>query len=156
MSEENKNRPLGEILQSAIACHHDKAPGSIGDLLHFEVLSYDENAGTFLFRCRTESWMSNLAGTLHGGMSAAIADQAMGLAAFALRPDAAFTPTIQMQTEYLYPLFPGKEILVRVCETGMSGTMVHLRAELSHANREERVCVIATGIYYLQMKSKNK
>lgn len=143
---------MEQLLRCRIAQLHNAAPGSIGDLFQFELVSCSEAEGEYSFRCQTLPWMRNPAGTLHGGMSAAAADQAMGFLAFCLMPSEGFAPTIQMQTEYHYPLLPGKELFVKVTVTSISRSMVHLRCEISHSERKERVCVSATGIYYFQAR----
>lgn len=65
---------MEQLLRLRIAQLHEAAPDSIGDLFQFELLSCDNETGKYRFRCRTQPWMRNPAGTLHGGMSAAIAD----------------------------------------------------------------------------------
>lgn len=143
---------MEQLLRLRIAQLHEAAPDSIGDLFQFELLSCDEAAGKYRFRCRTQPWMRNPAGTLHGGMSAAIADQAMGFVAFCLLTSEGFAPTIQMQTEYLCPVQPEKELTVTVYISSVSRSMVHLRCEIAHADCEASVCVSATGIYFFLRK----
>ena len=62
------------LLRRRIAQVSEFAPGSIGDMLHFELLDCDPEAGDYLLSCRTETWMRNPAGTLHGGLGATVLD----------------------------------------------------------------------------------
>ena len=72
------------LLRRRIAQVSEFAPGSIGDMLHFELLECDPEAGDYFLSCRTETWMRNPAGTLHGGLGATVLDQAMGLIPYCL------------------------------------------------------------------------
>lgn len=75
----------GALLRRRIAQVSELAPGSIGDMLHFELLDCDPEAGDYWLTCRTEDWMRNPAGTLHGGLGATVLDQAMGLIPYCLK-----------------------------------------------------------------------
>ena len=72
------------LLCRRIAQVSEFAPGSVGDMLHFELLECDPEAGDYFLSCRTETWMRNPAGTLHGGLGATVLDQAMGLIPYCL------------------------------------------------------------------------
>lgn len=137
---------MEQKIQGRIAQLHQAAPDSIGDLFHFEVLEAGED--WCLLRCGTEAWMRNPYGTLHGGMSAAIADQAMGFLAFSVMREDGVTPTVQMQTVYHAPIHPGKHVLVRVQVTAQTRTLTHLACQLMMEDAPERLCVSATSIYY--------
>ena len=83
------------LLRRRIAQVSELAPGSIGDMLHFELLDCDPEAGDYFLSCRTETWMRNPAGTLHGGLGATVLDQAMGLIPYCLKTEAGIAPTVQ-------------------------------------------------------------
>ena len=55
------------LLCRRIAQVSEFAPGSIGDMLHFELLECDPEAGDYFLSCRTETWMRNPAGTRRDG-----------------------------------------------------------------------------------------
>ena len=76
------------LLRRRIAQVSELAPGSVGDMLHFELLGCDPEAGDYFLSCRTEAWMRNPAGTLHGGLCATVLDQAMGLIPYCLKTEA--------------------------------------------------------------------
>ena len=44
----------GALLRRRIAQVSELAPGSIGDMLHFELLDCDPEAGDYWLTCRTE------------------------------------------------------------------------------------------------------
>lgn len=147
MSGENEPRSIGEAIRDVIAAMPQVAPGTIGDQLQFSLTDWDEAAGAYTFRCETARWMANAAGTLHGGMSAGVVDQAMGYVVYCIQPGPGFSPTVQMQLSYLRPLFPGKPITVRVYVVSRGKTLMHLRAEACQEDAPNRLCVTATGIY---------
>ena len=144
MSGENNPRPAVAI-EKAIAAVAALAPDTVADRFRFVLVG--QEADTYTFRCETAPWMANVAGSLHGGISAAIADQAMGYVVYAIQPGSGFSPTVQMQLCYHRPLVPGREITVRVFVMSRGKTTMHLRAELSCADAPDRLCVSATGVY---------
>ena len=133
---------------------HCIAPDSIGDLLRFELLSCDEGKGEYTFSCETAPWMRNTMGKLHGGMSAVILDQAMGIVVFGIIPENGVAPTIQMQQYYHKPFPPGEKGRVVVTITAASGKLIHMKAELFRESEPKFVCVSATAIYYYKSFSK--
>lgn len=98
----------GALLRRRIAQVSELAPDSIGDMLHFELLDCDPEAGDYFLSCRTETWMRNPAGTLHGGLGATVLDQAMGLIPYCLKTGAGIAPTVQLSVNYHRPLNPGQ------------------------------------------------
>ncbi len=143
MSGESK---LGERVQDRIAELHRIAPGSIGDLMGYQVLSAD--ADTLRLRCKTFDWMRNGPGTLHGGMCATVVDQAMGFVAYCIKPGQGTAPTVQMQVEYHRPLIPGESVLVDVQVVSQTRSLMHLRSEAYPESRPEKVCLTASATYF--------
>ena len=88
------------LLRRRIAQVSELAPGSIGDMLHFELLDCDPEAGDYWLTCRTEDWMRNPAGTLHGGLGATVLDQAMGLIPYCLKTETGAAPAVQLSLNY--------------------------------------------------------
>lgn len=144
VSGESDPRPAAAI-EEAIAAVRSLAPDTVGDRLHFTFVNREEDE--YSFRCRTAPWMANVAGSLHGGMSAAIVDQAMGYVVYAIQPGPGFSPTVQMQLCYHRSVVPGKEMIVKVFVMSRGKTTMHLRAKLYHADAPDRLCVSATGMY---------
>lgn len=70
---------MAALVRQRMAQLSQTVPGSIGDMLDFQLLEYQTQTKTFRMRCQTQPWMRNAYGTLHGGLGAAILDQAMGL-----------------------------------------------------------------------------
>lgn len=123
-------------------------PNSIGAILGFQFLNYDPAADEYTFTCKTDTWMANPAGTLHGGMCATILDQAMGFVSFCRKPGHGFAPTIQLATTYHGPLIPGEMVLVKVRVISITHTLMHLSAQAMRYDQPEKVCLSGYGIYF--------
>lgn len=134
---------------------HRAAPDSIGDRMQFRLVGWDAQGRYYRFVCRTEPWMRNAAGTLHGGMCATVLDQAMGFIAYCVKPGPGLAPTIQMQLQYHRPLIPGEEVAVSVRVVSVTKHLISLSAEATEASAPEKLCLTATGTYYYQANGKN-
>lgn len=135
------------LLRRRIAQVSELAPGSIGDMLHFELLDCDPEAGDYFLSCRTEDWMRNPAGTLHGGLGATVLDQAMGLIPYCLKTEAGVAPTVQLSVNYHRPLIPGAEVLVKVHVVSVTRALISLSAEARQKEAPEKLCLSGTGLY---------
>lgn len=132
-------------LREAVAGLHTVAPETVADRLCFSLEKAQE--GIYWFRCTVQPWMANPAGTLHGGMAAVIADQAMGFVAYAIRPGKGFSPTVEMQVSYHRPLIVSGELLVKAELLTPGKSLTHLRCEIFSAAAPERLCVSAAAVY---------
>ena len=141
-------------VRNSISGLHRKAPGSIGDMMEFQVIAEDREKGEYLLRCRTFEWMRNALGTLHGGMGAAVVDQAMGFVAYSYMRGAGVTPTIQLQLNYHRPLVAGEDVLLRVRVISVTRTLVGMTCEAMAASDPERICITATGTSFLKLMEK--
>lgn len=135
------------LLRRRIAQVAEFAPGSIGDMLRFELLECDPEAGDYFLSCRTEEWMRNPAGTLHGGLCATVLDQAMGLIPYCLKTEAGTAPAVQLSVNYHRPLIPGTEVLVKVHVVSVTKSLITLSAEARSKENPEKLCLSGTGLY---------
>lgn len=127
---------------------HQVAPESIGDLLHLEPLGYDPQRQEYLLHCETQPWMRNAHGTLHGGMCATVADQAMGVLAYCVKPGEGITPAIELHLNYHRPLIPGENVLARVRVLSVTKTLIHTAAELYRESAPDKLCISSNATYY--------
>lgn len=138
--EEKVHRRIAEIKESI--------PGSIGDIMHFQLLNCDSDCGDYFLTCRTEPWMRNFAGTLHGGMCAAILDQAMGIISYCLKSGEGAAPAMQLKADFHRPLHPGEGVLVKVHVVSATRRLIHLSAEAWQASRPDKIAISGSGIYF--------
>lgn len=127
---------------------HEIAPDSIGDRMAFRLTESHPDKGAYTLQCETKEWMKNGAGTLHGGMGAAILDQAMGFIAWCVKPGPGQAPTIQLQTSYHRPLLPGKNVTIRIRVISVTHHLIHLSAEAAQAESPEKICLTGNGTYF--------
>lgn len=139
-----------ELIKKRLAQLHELAPESAGDLLRLQPLEYDPNRQEVLFSGKTEVWMRNPQGILHGGISAMIADQAMGTLAFCVKPGEGIAPAIELHVNYHRPLIPGEGVLMRVRLIAQTKTLIHTSAELYRQSAPEKLCVTASGTYFFK------
>lgn len=139
---------MTEQVNGWLARLHEVAPGSIGDQLGLEVLSYDEGTKEVLLRSRSEGWMRNAHGTLHGGMCATIADQAMGSVACCFKRGEGILPAIELHLNYHRPLIPGEGVLIKVRMISVTKTLTHMTAELFRESCPNKVCISSNATYF--------
>ena len=113
-----------------------------------------KETGDFELSCWTEPWMRNFAGTLHGGLCATILDQAMGFVSYCLKDGKGAAPTVQLEVDFLRPLSPGEEVLVKVHVVSETKTLMNLTAEAVLASHPDKICLSGSGIYYFKPAAK--
>lgn len=145
MSGENE---IEATLRRRIAYMSEAVPGSIGDIMRYELLECDPEKGDYVMSCRTEEWMRNVSGTLHGGLCATVLDQAMGFVANCLKPGEGTAPTVQLSVNYHRPLIPGTEILVKVHVVSLTKSLMSLSAEAGEKEHPGKLCLSGTGLYF--------
>ena len=137
-----------EELMKWLARLHEVAPDSAGDRLRLEALEYDDQKTEFLLRCPTKNWMCNAHGTLHGGICATIADQAMGSVACCYKRGDGILPAIELSLNYHRPLMPGENVLIKVWPVSATRTLISVRAELYRESQPEKLCTSAKATYF--------
>ena len=137
-----------EELMKWLARLHEVAPGSAGDRLGLEALEYDDEKKEFLLRCPTEMWMKNAHGTLHGGLCATIADQAMGSVACCYKRGDGILPAIELSLNYHRPLMPGGNVLLRVRPVSVTRTLISVQSELYRESQPDKLCTSAKATYF--------
>lgn len=138
------------VVRRRITQISEEVPGSIGDMMHFQLLECDPEKGDYTMSCQTAPWMRNFAGTLHGGMCATILDQAMGFISYCLKPGEGTAPTVQMEVDYHRPIIPGEDVIVKVHVVTATRSLMNLTAEAMQASHPEKICLSGSGIYFFK------
>lgn len=141
---------LAEKVRRRIAQVDASIPGSIAEMLRFEVVGEDK--GDIVMTCGTMPWMRNSAGTLHGGLCATILDQAMGFVSCCLKEGNDIAPTVQMSISYHRPLHPGEQVIVKIHVVSVTHSLMNLTAEASQASCPEKICLSGSGMYFVRQK----
>ncbi len=141
---------IEEAICRRIAQISEEVPGSIGDMMQFELLECIPERGDYTMRCQTAPWMRNFAGTLHGGMCATVLDQAMGFISYCLKPGEGIAPTVQLEVDYHRPLIPGEDVVVKVHVVTATKSLMNLTAEATQASNPDKICLSGSGIYFFK------
>ena len=139
---------MKERLQSRLDTLHSRGAGTIGDMLDLRLVECDLEKGEFVMESRTQEWMRNLAGTLHGGMCATLMDQAMGCVAYCAMPGEGVTSTIDLQVSYHRPLIPGEDVRICVKVVSVSRSLMSLSSEACQVSRPDRVCITSKATFF--------
>ena len=139
---------MGAVVRRRIAQISEEVPGSIGDMMQFQLLDCDVEKGDYTMSCKTFPWMRNFAGTLHGGMCATILDQAMGFISYCLKPGEGTAPTVQIEVDYHRPIIPGEDVIVNVHVVTATRSLMNLTSEAVQASNPEKICLSGSGIYF--------
>ena len=124
--------------------------GTIAEMLHFEVVSCDEENDNYVLSCKTEPWMCNHYGTLHGGLCATILDQAMGMVCSCLKKGYGTCTTVQLESDYHRPIPAGDDILVQVHVMSITRVLMNLTAEIIHPDKPNKYAVTGSGIFFFR------
>lgn len=146
----NAANNMEELLHQRMRKIQTAAPGSVGDMLQLKLVSCDDEKREYTFLSRTDHWMRNIAGTLHGGMCATIMDQTMGLVAYCCKTGEGIAPTIEFQLSYHRPLIPGEDVMVRVRIVSVTRSLIRLTSEAALASSPERICLSSSGTYFFK------
>lgn len=139
---------IEEVVRCRIAQISEEVPGSIGDMMHFQLVDCSPETGDYVMTCHTEPWMRNYAGTLHGGLCATVLDQAMGIISYCLKPGEGTAPTVQMEIDYHRPLMPGEDVIVKVHVISVTRSLMNLTAEAMQVSHPDKICLSGSGIYF--------
>ncbi len=134
-------RQYVEVLQNQHA-------GTIGEMLKFQVVSCDEVRDRYVLRCKTEPWMCNHYGTLHGGICATILDQAMGMVCCCLKKGFGTCTTVQLEADYHRPVVAGADVQVKIKVVSVTKSLINMVAELTQPDKTDKVSVSGSAIFF--------
>ena len=146
----SKLTDLGERVCCRIKQVSDECPGSIADMLNFQLVSCGQR--DVVFTCRTQPWMRNASGTLHGGLCTTILDQAMGFVCHCLIPGEGSVPTVHLEVNYHRPLDPGEQVVVKVHVLSVTRSLITLNAEAFQATNPEKISLSGSGTHFIIQK----
>lgn len=138
---------LKEAIQDAI----ELAPEGVVARLSPRFARLDFSSKIVVLDYPSEPWMKNPAGFMHGGIIAAVMDNAMCTAVrgFAGIGD---SPTVNLQISYIRPVRIPVPVHVRVRLSGLGRIMAHASAELWQGENEARVLATAVSTVFVAEK----
>ena len=105
----------------------------------------DGPTGSLVLGYETKSWMANIWGVVHGGVTATLVDTCMGITCGV--QCGVITPTISMTVNYARPVPLNANIEVRTRTVRCGATSGQLSAEVYLAGRPDQLLVTASGAY---------
>ena len=141
---------MDTLIEKRLEILRTQAPDSIGNILDLRLLDFDVRKGEYTFRGKTEYWMRNVAGTLHGGMGATLADHAMGTIVWCLLPQGTKSATTALELKYHRPLVPGEDVLIRVRIVSATKSLIHMTAEIFRESAPEKLCISSNATFFVK------
>ncbi|MBR5430544.1 MAG: PaaI family thioesterase [Firmicutes bacterium] len=123
--------------------------GTINADLGMELVESDLDSRSLTIAMKIKPWMYNPAATtIHGGISAALADHAMGTLVYCVN-DCEFTPTVNLALTYMQPVRLDSRLLIRCTLQANGGRLATATAVAWSEGHEEDPCYTATATFYL-------
>lgn len=107
-----------------------KRPAPAAIVMGQELLDVDVEAGTVRVAYAASDQLANRFGAIHGGMTAAMLDDVISLAAGLAIEWGQITPTLEMKVSYIAQGRPGTRILAEARTIRRGGTVIFLEADL--------------------------
>lgn len=118
-----------------------KRPAEAAVVLGQDILDVDVEKGTVRVAYNTTQALANRFGAIHGGMTAAMMDDVIALAAGLTIEWGQITPTLEMKVSYLAQAKPGTRLIAEARTVRRGGTVIFLDADL----KDEAGKLIATA-----------
>ncbi len=128
-----------------------KRPAPAAVVMGQELLDVDVEAGTVRVAYAASDQLANRFGAIHGGMTAAMLDDVISLAAGLVIEWGQITPTLEMKVSYIAQAKPNTRILAEARTIRRGGTVIFLEADL----KDETGKLLATAsstVMIAQMK----
>lgn len=126
--------------------------GTINAGLGMQLVDCDLERRELTIAMEIKPWMYNPAATtIHGGVSAALADHAMGTLIYCVN-DCDFTPTVNLSLTYLQPVRLDCRLLIRCTLQSDGGRLATATATAWSEGYEDDPCFVTTATYYLIRK----
>ena len=128
-----------------------KRPAAAAVVLGQELIDVDKDAGAVRVAYNATETLANRFGAIHGGMTAAMLDDVISLAAGLTIEWGQITPTLEMKVSYIAQAKPGTRIQAEARTIRRGGTVIFLEADL----KDETGKLLATAsstVMIAQMK----
>ncbi|MBB4802160.1 uncharacterized protein (TIGR00369 family) [Flavobacterium nitrogenifigens] len=131
------------FLQSFIGKHFTGSPSPFAHWLNGKVISVEEKAVQFEFEIRKE--MTNPVGMLHGGVTAGMIDDCIGVNFMVLGLEK-FYPTINLYIDYFNPVFENQTVIVTTKLEKLGKTIINIKAEVTNKNTSKIVAQASANL----------
>lgn len=103
------------------------------------------------FAFQTTPLLGNPNNVVHGGMTACMLDNVMGVLVRCYSKDGHISPTIDLSVSYLVPISLGVEARVRARIIRVGRSLAFCEAEVFEAERPERIAAVAKATFSVML-----
>jgi uncharacterized protein (TIGR00369 family) len=140
-----------QVLQDHINREFTASPSPFMLWMRPIVLAAEEGTVTFKYMIREE--MSNPIQSLHGGVTAAIADDCIGATIFSLNEETFYT-TINLVVDYFAPAHVGDTILAKTLIIKKGRQMVNAQCEIWNADQTRLIARATSNLFKTNVVKK--
>lgn len=133
----------------------DLNPGGICDMLEQRVESCDEAGKTFVCSYPVRKWMVNANSFLHGGITAAMFDQAMGVLSMYCAKGRE-TPTIDIRVSFCRPVPENTRLFIRSRILGVGNTLIQTAADAYLEGEPDVIVASGCAAYHIIHNKANR
>lgn len=148
MTNNEYPQTMEERVRRTMEFQRHPANDNIEDWMGLKLVSCDEEKREYVARARTHKWMRNAVDHVHGGISTAFLDQAMGCVCHCQKESAEVAPTIEMNLSFHRPVLTDSDILVKVQVVSVTRHLIRMAGQIVMEDAPEKVCVSATATFY--------
>ncbi|TDW47852.1 uncharacterized protein (TIGR00369 family) [Flavobacterium sp. 270] len=138
-----------KYLQSFIGKHFNNSPSPFANWLNGKVIIVEETGVEFQFEIRKD--MTNPVGILHGGVTAGMIDDCMGVNFMVLGLEK-FYPTINLYIDYFNPAYEGQTVLVKTKIEKLGKTIINIKAEVFNESTSKKVAQATANLAVSEIK----
>lgn len=141
-----------QFLQNFIGKHFTESPSPFAHWLNGKVISVEKETVEIEFEIRKE--MTNPVGMLHGGVTAGMIDDCIGINFMVLGLEK-FYPTINLYIDYFNPAFENQTVIVRTKLEKLGKTIINIKAEVINKNTTKIMAQASANLAVSEMKIPN-
>lgn len=142
------SQTMEDRLRHALEFQRHPENDNIEDWMALRLVSCDPENNEYLIRANTAGWMRNAVDHVHGGISTAFLDQAMGCVCHCQTESAEIAPTIEMNLSFHRPVLLDSQILIKVQVLSVTRHLIRMAGQIVMADAPEKTCVSATATFY--------
>lgn len=143
-----QNQTMEQRVRHTMEFQRHPEKDNIEDWMALKLVSCNEERGEYLVRAKTAAWMRNAVNHVHGGISTAFLDQAMGCVCHCQKESAEVAPTIEMNLSFHRPVITDSDILIRVQVLSVTRHLIRMAGQIVMEDAPDKVCVSATATFY--------
>lgn len=148
MSEKFDQQALEQAFDAFCQRVRRDLAGTINAGLAPRFVRCDGQRDTYTIAYETAPWMRNPNGVTHGGVVAAMLDNAMGVITHVRAPEN-HTATVSLDVSYVRPVPLGREMRIDVAVSRVGGTIAHITSRMYDVEEPELTLATGSGVYHM-------